>query len=290
MPGGGGGGVPAFAMDETHPLTVDDTSPLRTDITEFPRGYWNADMLAQIGVIQFLAIEGWASEIEDNVPLFDPKMREEIFSPVNVNAEITVLKEHLAGKERMNRRDEILQQDQNFQLYWLQMMTFSRTSHPKTFFLLKVAARIAEVLMIHFKEKYKRPRPSQLCPALMPLLEVPGHASFPSGHSFISHLTSLCLTDLMPFAATSLAVLADRVAHNRELAGVHYPSDSLAGKQMAEVVHGMLPGCKIYSDTLDVAKTEWATASTGNGARRISPKHSAALRRSDRKDRPRAAR
>src|SRR3954465_9527773 len=165
--GGGGSGVPAFAMDETRPLTVDDSSPLNTNITEFPRSYWNADMLAQIGVIQFLALQDWAGEIERNVPSFDPVVRANIFSPVNVKNEIVALQEHLSGKERMSARDEILQQDQNFQVYWLQLMTISRTSHPKTFFLLKVAARIGEVLMVHFKEKYRRPRPSQICPALM---------------------------------------------------------------------------------------------------------------------------
>jgi hypothetical protein len=289
-PAAGGAFVSAFAIDETKPMTVDDTSPLHTDITEFPRGYWNADMLAQLGVIQFLGIKDWAKEIEKNVPSYDPKKLKEILSPANVKNEIMALQSYLAGKERMSARDEIIQQDQNFQLYWLQMMTMSRTSHPKTFFLLKIAARVGEVVMIHFKEKYNRPRPSQICPALMPLLEVPGHASFPSGHSTLSYLTSHCLADLVPSARKSLEVLAHRVARNRELAGVHYASDSQAGLEMANEIHRMLPRCKIYSDTLALAKAEWPAASAGNGARPIGVEQSAAYRGSDGEDHAHAPR
>ena len=34
-----------------------------------------------------------------------------------------------------------------------------------------------------YKNMYQRPRPSQLWPELMPPIEVPGHASFPSAHA-----------------------------------------------------------------------------------------------------------
>jgi acid phosphatase (class A) len=116
--------------------------------------------------------------------------------------------------------------------------------------------------MVHYKLKFSRPRPSQICPGLMPLLPVPGHASYPSGHSLMSHLTSLCLTDLAPWAEKSLTVMAERVARNREFAGLHYPSDSEAGRIMAEVIHDMLPESPTYAETFKYAVEEWASHRT----------------------------
>jgi hypothetical protein len=252
--GGAGGG--AFAMDEVHPLTVVDGT-LNTDVSKFPIGYWNADLLSQVGVIQFFKLD-WEQEIDSRVDSFQPDNLARILDPNHVRIEIEKLKAHISSKERTAARDEILQQDQNFQLYWLHMLMMSRSSHPKTFFLLKIAARVGELVMIHYKNKFQRPRPSQICPALMPLLEVPGHASFPSGHSLLSHLTSLCLIDLAPRAKDSLTELANRVARNRELAGVHYESDSTAGAEVAEVVHDLLPQCEIFAQTYAKAEQEWA--------------------------------
>ena len=99
---------------------------------------------------------------------------------------------------------------------------------------------------MYFKGKNDRPRPSQLCPALMPPLAVPGHASFPSGHSTQAHLMALCMTDVfgtLPMAGPmndDLWTLADRIARNREIAGLHYPSDTKAGVDLATAVHALL--------------------------------------------------
>ena len=88
---------------------------------------------------------------------------------------------------------------------------------------------------MYFKNLYSRPRPSQLCPALLPPIEIPGHASFPSGHSTQAHLMALCMNDVfngLPPQATmidDLWTLADCIARNREIAGLHYPSDTDAG-------------------------------------------------------------
>jgi membrane-associated phospholipid phosphatase len=105
-----------------------------------------------------------------------------------------------------------------------------------------------------------------LCPALLPPLEVPGHASFPSGHSTQAHLMALCMIDVIagkpqtPTMAIDLWTLADRIARNREIAGLHYPSDSAAGVCLAFHVHALLQGATTqttYQAALTAAQAEW---------------------------------
>ena len=79
---------------------------------------------------------------------------------------------------------------------------------------------------MHYKAKpaYRRARPSQLCPSLMPFDRVPGHASFPSGHAVEAYMLAGMLTKVMPNgAAGPLNRIAERVARNREVLGLRLP-------------------------------------------------------------------
>ena len=91
----------------------------------------------------------------------------------------------------------------------------------------------------------------------MPLIDSPRHASFPSAHSLESHMIALALTDVRGRqSARVLNALADRIARNREVAGVHYPSDSFAGKQIAQKAFLLLQACPIYRTVLQLAQQE----------------------------------
>ena len=112
-----------------------------------------------------------------------------------------------------------------------------------------------------------RPRPSQLCPWLMPPIPVPGHASYPSGHATQATLLSGLLTLVMPAAVTTplapsgqslLDRLAERVARNREVLGLHYPSDSVAGRRLAAQILTFLTACPDVNAVVNAAKLEWA--------------------------------
>jgi hypothetical protein len=121
--------------------------------------------------------------------------------------------------------------------YFRGVLTFTRSSHPKTYLLMQTALRIGEFQVMHHKRKFNRPRPSQLTPLLMPPIEVPGHASYPSGHATQAHLVAYVLEKVMPEVIANsclLRSLARRIARNREVLGLHYPSDSSAGKTLAE--------------------------------------------------------
>jgi membrane-associated phospholipid phosphatase len=149
--------------------------------------------------------------------------------------------------------------------------------------LMNIASLIALHCCLYWKGFYKRMRPSQLLPGLMPPISVPGHASFPSGHATQSWLVSLCMQQALPGFNLSnsthlpstptsgslcaaltpgLTQLALRIARNREIAGLHYPTDSVGGRTLAsQIFSDMLydgspsvPGS--YTDALTAARTE----------------------------------
>jgi hypothetical protein len=156
-----------------------------------------------------------------------------------------------ARDERSDALDEIVAQHDEFASYFLNLLSASN-GYPATAKLLTITSFIAGFCGMYYKGKYQRPRPTMLCPSLLPPLAVPGHASFPSGHSTQAHLMALCLVEALsrpvkdadpisytpPPASTvrALTTLADRIARNRELAGLHYPSDSTAGKLLAPLI------------------------------------------------------
>ncbi len=119
---------------------------------------------------------------------------------------------------------------------------------------------------MYFKRLYQRPRPSQLRPRLMPLTEVPAHASFPGGHATEAHLIALVLGELLPDdhgAQALLEALVHRIAVNREVLGVHYRSDSHAGEiltgcilELAKSDAGGPPG-SVLREARDAATEEW---------------------------------
>ena len=56
---------------------------------------------------------------------------------------------------------------------------------------------------------------------------------------------------------TDLDALAWRIARNREIAGLHYPSDSAAGKKLAADILPYLQGTAEYGAVLTLAQKEW---------------------------------
>jgi len=150
----------------------------------------------------------------------------------------------------------------------------SATGYPNTLRLIDLASIVATFTVLHFKAgiagtgtgAYRpRPRPSHVCPALLPPVPVPGHPSYPSGHSTEAHLLALVLKDVLsgsPQAALAddLDALARRIARNREIAGLHYPADSRAGEKLAADILPYLQSIPEYQKVLPGARSEWSEA------------------------------
>jgi PAP2 superfamily len=103
----------------------------------------------------------------------------------------------MALGERPDALGEIHGQCKEFTSYFGALMGATPITHPATFLLFAIANPIATMTVMFFKDRFDWPRPSHICPALYPPLQVPGHASYPSGHSTQAHLLALCATAVL---------------------------------------------------------------------------------------------
>jgi acid phosphatase (class A) len=234
----GGGGVATCAMRADKPF-ADFPIPSNLNLTypDFPYRYWDPDLFALTILPEFFSLPGggglaWQTI---NVPL-----------PVAITQNDINQLLVLAVTERPEALGEIVQQDQNLQLSWMQLLMMDASTHPCTFLLMKLAARVGETLMMCYKRRFNRPRPSQVCPTLFPPVAVPNHGSYPAGHALIGQLTSLCLAEVVPNRAPALLELARRAASNRVIAGLHYQSDCDAGIMVANQIPAILNLCPTY--------------------------------------------
>ena len=100
--------------------------------------------------------------------------------------------------------------------------------------------RVAECgdgYMNHIKLQHDRPRPFQLAKhynkTVRMIIENPGTASYPSGHSYDAWLFALVLTMKHPEHRNHFESIANRISDSRMVAGVHFLSDLNAGKELA---------------------------------------------------------
>lgn len=106
------------------------------------------------------------------------------------------------------------------------------------------------------KLHYLRARPSQLAPDLSLVIENPPHAAYPSGHASQGYIIALVLSHLDPSRADEYLNLARDIARRREIAGVHYPSDSSAGIALAQQVFDNLMKNDVFLDKIQKIAAE----------------------------------
>jgi membrane-associated phospholipid phosphatase len=195
--------------------------------------------------------------------------------------------------EREDRFAEVIDQDDGDGAinYWLGMLKIDPARHPATNLMVHVGRRIGEHVSMCLKGDFRCPRPSQVCPAITPMIDPPVTPSFPAGHAvqsyLISYLLAYSLSDAqghtnlpqhtLPPPNSSLATfigqgtaptgplfdLAQRVSENRIVAGVHYPIDIKAGQLVAT---------QIFKDIQNVASV-WGAAGIRDGVRAEFPQY-----------------
>jgi len=151
----------------------------------------------------------------------------------------------LAEDERADALGEIIAQHDGFMSYFMTVMFISPRTHPKTCLLLHIGSLLGCYVSMHFKGLYQRRRPSQRVPGLLPPIPVPGHPAFPSGHSTQAHLMARCVKAVLPAYMRDdlgkvIDELADRIARNREIAGLHFETDTRGGEDLAQSAFAIL--------------------------------------------------
>ena len=106
----------------------------------------------------------------------------------------------------------------------------------RVYALLNVAFYDAGVACWDAKYAYWTIRPFQLDPEFETVVTTPNHPSYPAAHACYSMTAALVLAHLFPRDAEALRKLGHDSGESRIWAGIHYPSDVKAGREIAEQV------------------------------------------------------
>jgi acid phosphatase (class A) len=90
------------------------------------------------------------------------------------------------------------------------------------------------------KDAFDRPRPFRLEPRLKPVLDLPASSAYPSGHATWGYAVGVVLADMVPEKRAEIMARAREYAHNRVVAGVHFPSDVESGALCGAAFAAML--------------------------------------------------
>ncbi len=183
--------------------------------------------------------------------------------PSNTSAETTVELEYLHELVAERSPDIVADIEREVLLNTMSFGGMSFTTivdplvRPQTYRLFTAVRADLLPQIIRQKEMHDRIRPSYLDPTLSTVVAVPGHPSYPSGHATESYVIALILSELDPAGAAVYQEDAVTIGENRERAGVHYPSDTLAGRQLAEAYVAALKETAWYQEQIVLARAEW---------------------------------
>ena len=131
--------------------------------------------------------------------------------------------------------------------FWTAVLNLQPTRYPATLELLGVGLRLASAVSQRFKQALNCPRPVAWSPLVQPLIPTPAHAATPSGHSARSIFScapcSDCPARLTQPAGGTATSFGHRVADNREVAGLHFRVDTLAGRVIGEALGNWFVAC-----------------------------------------------
>ncbi len=108
--------------------------------------------------------------------------------------------------------------------------------------------------IFYHKIKNNRVRPSFLNEKIKPAIDIPPHPAYPSAHAGQSLIVALILSDINPELKESYLKLAENIGRNRELAGVHYKSDTDAGQKIAKIYYSKIKNSPNYKAIINKVK------------------------------------
>jgi hypothetical protein len=150
--------------------------------------------------------------------------------PSDANREIESIKK-IQNKYKSSRQEDIKKECDGE--YIISKFTTSTTERLSIITLLNT---YVDPIIFNLKVKYDRVRPSIYDSSVDTTIEIPSHPSYPSGHATQSYFIGYYLSKLHPENKHKYMDIAESIAVNREIAGVHYPSDSDYGKLIAKTV------------------------------------------------------
>ncbi|CAN5365455.1 hypothetical protein BH11PSE9_BH11PSE9_33830 [soil metagenome] len=173
-----------------------------------------------------------------------------------------------AVKQRDERRDEIFEEATDIMAVY-RVVSVKRNpsapAAPATANMALIEALINSLRgpLFKLKDKYERGRPYCCCqPSVPPMITptqdlFPTHPAYPAGHATFAHAAALVWGALFPELKERMIACAARVAENRVIAGLHYPSDNVAGVHLAEQAVAQLLASPDFTQLMTAAQAEW---------------------------------
>lgn len=179
--------------------------------------------------------------------------------PTNTSAETRDELKWLHELENTKRHHALSEIEAEVQTKNLQLGDFiyGNNNKPATTELLEEARKQVLPVLMTLKQDFDRVRPSHLDPNLSIAINLPRHPAYPSGHATEGQLIAILLSKLDPVNAAYYQTDAIRIAENREIAGVHYPSDSEAGRSLADQFAPLFLESPTGKRLFEAAATEW---------------------------------
>lgn len=217
----------------------------KTGEGEYEQGNWNDPF------------QGIDAEVPDrklfDFDLFNPKTKKLQTLPGQVSQECPPLVDYeqdkVPGEGRTLWQGKINQQahgENRIIQPVLDVLSIDHTVWPKVGALIDTIMTNIRYPLFRYKVEYARARPhhksacSDLHPMYMPTTHplYPGHGAFPSGHATFAYFWAFFLARFTTDTTAQQRLLdaAMQVATNRERAGLHFRSDSGAGKELGEKI------------------------------------------------------
>lgn len=230
----------------------------RFEARPFPDSAWDEEWRAMANHPVSCLASGWVKSITITPP------------PPDHCIEVECRAVWAATSERAKRLGDILAQCDSLDAVLLPMETVllkihtpRKTERPATRAMMEAAVTDLASGLFTLKAEFKRGRPYHCCDLpLDPMFmrddpRYPGHPSYPSGHSSQAHTFALLYSEIFPGLKQALLAAAYSVGRNREVAGLHYGSDTDAGLELARQFVTLLLQNGKFTTLLAAARQEW---------------------------------
>ncbi len=149
---------------------------------------------------------------------------------------------------RMDRLEEINVQIGDITSFFGSLIYLQGHSTKWTLELIDAVLRLCSAIEFPLKMQFDCPRPITFDNRVQPIIQTPTHGTWPSGHAteafaLATVLSALTGNEDWVSAKDGLFRLAGRIADNRTVAGVHFPTDSYAGAFLGVTIGQYVVAC-----------------------------------------------
>ena len=135
---------------------------------------------------------------------------------------------------------------------------FAEKNLPVSAEFLRQVTSDARAVSDRMKNLYPRQRPPAVEPTVQPCVPIPKSNSYPSGHSVRAFVWAGVLADIFPDRQPELFTRAHRVAWGRVIGGVHFPTDTVGGRILAQAIVAELRKSPAYRAAVEKCRAEVA--------------------------------